>query len=105
MYLLVLFCIGVTAGVCNELQELEKALGKMETAGYSPGSPFPEDRALQEGDLDSQVVYECVCVLCVCCVCVCVLCVCVCAEVGKIYENVLMFGDFLLRMPEMTKKV
>ena len=78
--------------VCNELQELEKALGKMETAGYSPGSPFPEDRALQEGYLDSQVVYECVCV-------------CVCAEVGKIYENVLMFGDFLLRMPEMTKKV
>ncbi|CAI8041653.1 Coiled-coil domain-containing protein 134 [Geodia barretti] len=26
-------------------------------------------------------------------------------EVGKVYENVLMFGDFLLRMPEVTKKV
>lgn len=24
---------------------------------------------------------------------------------GKIYENVLFFGDVLLRMPDMTKKV
>lgn len=26
-------------------------------------------------------------------------------ELGKIYENVLFFGDVLLRMPDITKKV
>ena len=24
---------------------------------------------------------------------------------GKVYENVIFFGDFLLRMPDITKKV
>ena len=27
------------------------------------------------------------------------------AVLGKVYENVVFFGDFVLRMPDMTKKV
>ena len=32
-------------------------------------------------------------------------CVVFCAVLGKIYENILFFGDVLLRMPDTTKKV
>ena len=30
---------------------------------------------------------------------------CILSVLGRIYENVLFFGDVLLRMPDITKKV
>ncbi len=72
------------------LQILDESLKTIGEIHFEPGSsPFPEEENLRESkhikisNLNNFFL----------------------AVLGKVYENVIFFGDFLLRMPDITKKV
>ena len=77
---------------------LEEAKTKITKSKYTPDLPFPEEQGMQEGKrrlLLSYVVMRNINESCLQ----------ISSVLGNVYENVIFFGDFLLRMPDMIKKV
>ena len=74
-------------------QLLEESRTAIAEAGYAPSDPFPDNQELREGDgnclIPARYSFPSL----------------VISVVSKVYENVIFFGDFLLRMPDMTKQV
>ena len=69
---------------------IQQSLLDVAEMSFKPGDPFPNEQEKREGIVMS--IFSVILLIFL-------------SVLGKIYENVLFFGDVLLRMPDITKKV